>query len=136
MPRRTPVVEDWLNHKFSTGCYPGEDYLKFQKAARRDLRKIAKSVGFKLLKFNPNHYEFSAVLQNESNGSCVYVAISDVRHPWWYDDTLPWWYKNVLYRTMKNESDWRGGPNHWCSWNELSNTLTHLSMDETQAAAV
>ena len=51
MPKKTPVVEDWLNHEFSTGGYAGKDYLDFQRAAKRDLKKIAQSAGYKKIFF-------------------------------------------------------------------------------------
>lgn len=71
MPRKASAVKDWVNHEFSTGWDTGEDYLKFQRVAQSELRKIARSAGYTLHKFNPNHYEFSAVLRNEADGRYI-----------------------------------------------------------------
>lgn len=120
MPKKTPVVEDWLNHEFSTGGYAGKDYLDFQRAAKRDLKKIAQSAGFQMHSFSPNHYCFSAVLRQESSGAFAYVSVSDVRSGGRV------WYNRVLYRTMRHEKDWTGGFNNFCAWNELAEALTRL----------
>ena len=120
MAKKTITVENWLGHTFSTGGYAGKDYLDFQRVAKKDLKKIAQSVGFKLHSFDPNHYCFTAVLQHESTGGFVYVSVSDVRLG------RDYWYNRVLYRTMKHEKDWIGGSNQWCAWNELAAALTRV----------
>lgn len=109
-----------MGHEFSTGGYAGKDYLDFQRAAKRDLKKIAQSAGFQMHSFNPNHYCFSAVLRQESSGAFVYVSVSDVRSGGRV------WYNRVLYRTMRHEKDWTGGFNNFCAWNELAEGLTRL----------
>ena len=118
MPKKTPVVEDWLNHEFSTGGYAGKDYLDFQRAAKRDLKKIAQSAGFQMHSFSPNHYCFSAVLRQESSGAFAYVSVSDVRSGGRV------WYNRVLYRTMRHEKDWTGGFKKLWAWNEVAEALT------------
>ena len=87
-------MDKWLHHTFSSGCETGSDYDAFQREARADLRKQAKAAGFALHRFLPGHYEFSAVLRDETTGEFVYVAISDVRF------CSSEWYHHVLYRTM------------------------------------
>lgn len=112
-------LERWTRHEFSSGSYAGEDYLKFQREARTDLRKQAAVAGYKLFKFNKNHYCFSAVLQDEETGSFVYVSVGDVRGS-------SRWYGEVLYRTMKHEKDWTGGPNRFCRWDEITEALSSM----------
>ncbi len=112
-------LKKWTTHEFSSGGYAGEDYLKFQREARTDLRKQAAAAGYRLFKFNKNHYCFSAVLQDEGTGAFVYVSVSDVRYS---SD----WYSRVLYRTMEHEKDWTGGPNHFCPWDELTAALSDM----------
>lgn len=109
----------WLTHEFSSGSYPGEDYLDFQREAQRELRKQVAAAGFSIRKFNPNHYEFSAVLQQKNAGKLIYVSISDVR------GNTQWW-SSVLIRTMKHEKDWTGGSNHHCMWEDIAATATRL----------
>lgn len=124
MPRKTSAVKDWANYEFSTGCYPGDDYLKFQRVARSELRKIVQLAGYKLHKFYPEHYEFSAVLKNEADGRFVYVSILDVR------SFAGRWYNEVLYHSMEHDKDWRGGPNRWCRWDELSDALVRFAAEQ------
>lgn len=120
MPSKAFAVERWRNHEFSSGSYAGEDYLAFQRAAKKDLKNIAQSAGFQLHGFNPNHYCFSAVLQHEGTGAFVYVSVGDVRGP------AGRWYDRVLYRTMRHEKDWTGGINQWCRWDELAAALSQM----------
>lgn len=115
-------MDKWLHHTFSSGCETGSDYDAFQREARADLRKQAKAAGFALHRFLPGHYEFSAVLRDETTGEFVYVAISDVRF------CSSEWYHHVLYRTMAHDKDWTGGYNCWCSWPELGETLSKMRM--------
>ena len=112
----------WLHHTFSFGCETGSDYDAFQREARAVLRKQAKAAGFALHRFIPGHYEFSAVLRDETTGEFVYVAISDVRF------CSSEWYHHVLYRTMAHDKDWTGGYNCWCSWPELGEALSKMRM--------
>lgn len=62
-------MDKWLHHTFSSGCETGSDYDAFQREARADLRKQAKAAGFALHRFLPGHYEFSAVLRDETTAS-------------------------------------------------------------------
>lgn len=114
------TMESWLNHTFSSGCETGQDYDAFQRTARADLRKQAKAAGYALYKFCPNHYEFAAVLRNETTGEFVYISISDVRY------SRNGWYTHVLYRTMAHDKDWTGGINQYCCWSEISSALTRM----------
>lgn len=112
-------IAKWTKHEFSTGIFAGEDYLQFQEEAKADLKRQAEAAGFQLFQFNKNHYHFSAVLQDKDAGDFLYIYINDVR----YDKN---WYNKVLYRTMKHEKDWTGGPNHFCPWNELTDALSGM----------
>lgn len=115
----TNKLEKWVNHKFSTGDTAGNDYLAFQREARADLRKQAAAAGYRLFKFNKNHYCFSAVLQGEKTGDFVYVSVNDVRF-----NTN--WYNKVLYRTMKHEKDWAGCTNQYCAWDSITIALSGM----------
>lgn len=113
-------VEDYLNHQFSTGTVPGEDYMAFQRTAKADLKKKAEAAGYILYVFIKNHYCFSAVLRDEQTGKFAYVSIRDVRNG------PHEWYQEVLYRTMSHDRDYRGGNNHYCPWSELADRLVLL----------
>lgn len=113
-------IEKWLHHTFSSGGETGNDYKAFQREAKNNLKKQAKTAGFVLHRFLPGHYEFSAVLRDEATGEFVYIAVSDVRF-------FPAeWYHRVLYRTMAHDEDWRGGTNLQCSWPEIGKALINM----------
>lgn len=109
---------EWLNHEFSSGCYIGDDYRKFQKQMKADLKRNVSRYGMSLHSFLGNHYEFSAVV--EKNGKFAYVRISDVRF------FKNHWFNQVLFRTMQHDKDWTGGRNQYCTWTELPECLNSL----------
>ena len=113
-------MEKWLGYQFSTGISPGEDYKKFQAAAKRALKQLANNNGFDIHSFNGNHYCFSAVLKHQENGRHIYVSISDVRY---FPDQ---WYTHVLIRTMSHEKDWTGGHNNYCEWPDIGSMAQRL----------
>lgn len=114
-------LEKWLGTEFSTGPTTGEDYEKFQREARADLKAKAAAAGFVVDKFNPNHYCWSARLKHEATGYLVYVSMRDVRfYPW---------YERILYRRMDDPEDWgsRNWTNSYCTWAELTESLEKLA---------
>lgn len=117
----TNKLKKWTEHEFSSGVTAGNDYLAFQREAKADLRKQAAAAGYRLHKFNKNHYCFSAVLQDEETNSFVYVSVSDVRFS-------SRWYSEVLYRTMAHEKDWTGEPNQFCMWDGLTEALSEMKI--------
>lgn len=80
---------------------------------------MAESAGYELHEFLGNHYCFSAVLRSAKTGNFAYVSVGDVRGN-------ARWSQNVLYRTMEHERDFRGGPNHFCDWDDLPVALSQL----------
>lgn len=113
-------IQQWMGTQFSSGGETGPDYLKFQAGFRRILTNIAKSSGYHIHKFLKNHYCCSAVLQQDGTGAFAYISISDVR--FWPDE----WFNRVLYRQMKTSEDWTGGHNHYCTLDELGESLESL----------
>lgn len=128
--KKKSFIEQWLCYQFSTGSETGQDYKNFEKQARKDLSVRAKAAGYTLVKFNNNHYCFSAVLRRVESGAYVYISISDVR--FWPDE----WYSHVLYRTMRHATDWTGGMNHYCMWDELEEVLTAPRFINEQASCL
>lgn len=108
-------IEKWKTHEFSTGSFAGKDYLTFQQQMKTDLKKRAADMGFELTRFDPNHYEFSAVLSKQvhEEKKYIYVSISDVR---FFKNA---WADHVLVRTMAHDKDWTGGRNTYCRWDQV-----------------
>ena len=103
-------LRKWWGHAFSSGCYPGDDYLEFQEAYGRWLKKALRRYSVKM---NKNHYCFSAVVTRKgADGNPdrhVYLSVSDVRY-------FPLsWCSSVLARTMEHAEDWIGGTNTYCA---------------------
>ena len=73
-------MEKWLGFQFSSGSYVGDDYKRFQRDAKTCLKKMCTENGLLLHSFSGNHYEFSAVLQNELTHKYVYLSISAVSY--------------------------------------------------------
>ena len=95
-------VKSYKDQSFESSCYRTPQYIEFEKACRRELKKQCAAFGINIHSFHPNHFEWSAVL--ERDGKFVYVSLSDVRYWNWYD--------SVLVRTMKHDKDWTGGSNN------------------------
>ena len=113
-------IQQWMGFQFSSGGETGADYLKFQTGFRRILTDIAKESGYHIHRFLKNHYCCSAVLQQDETGAFAYVSISDVR--FWPEQ----WFTHVLYRQMRTAEDWVGRSNHYCSLDELGESLKRL----------
>lgn len=103
------TLQPYWYHEFSSGGTTGLDYKQFQAKYRNFLKRELHGYNLTL---NPNHYEFSAVIEKPAQGSepakYVYLSISDVRF-------FPRkWATNILVRTMAHAKDWTGGRNNYC----------------------
>ena len=105
-------LKKYLGYEFSSGSYTGKDYISFQTKYINYLKAICKTNHWQLVKVGKNDYCFSAFIKSAEN-KCVYISISDVRY--FCDD----WYKHILIRTAKDESDYRGGFNHYTTLDDL-----------------
>lgn len=115
-------IKKWYGKEIEN--YFGEtspEYKQFQKEYKSLFKNIASDIEMNLYSFNPNHYEFSAVMQSNTTKSFYYISISDVR--FWDNE----WANNILYRTMEHDKDWHGGSNHYTNLQELANNLEKLN---------
>ena len=115
-------LEKYIDYKFSSGCYTGDDYKSFQTKYINFLRSICKQNHWQLVNVGRNHYCFSAFIKSAEN-KCVYVSISDVR---FFTNE---WYSNILIRKAKNEQDYYGGFNHRTTLKELEMKAMELLED-------
>lgn len=115
-------LEKYIDYEFSSGCYTGDDYKRFQTKYINFLRSICKQNHWQLVNVGRNHYCFSAFIKSAEN-KCVYVSISDVR---FFTNE---WYSNILIRTAKNEQDYYGGFNHRTTLKELEMKAMELLED-------
>ena len=124
-------LRGWFGYKFSSGCYTGDDYIAFENAYAKWLRKALPGYSVDM---HRNHYEFSATIVRKGAGGIpdryVYLSISDVR-------AFPKeWYSRVLVRTMDHAKDWTGGPNTYCAIGDIPKRVDELmaQMDREDAA--
>lgn len=110
-PYLNRTIEDW-------GSVTSKDYESFQRKYRNHLKKVCEANGMELVRFNPNHYEFSAFVKKDDK--YVYISISDVRY---FRNA---WYNNILIRTAKHERDYTGGWNRYTSLPLLENSLVKM----------
>ena len=113
-------LKKWIGYHFSTGSFTGEDFRKFEREMRLDLKRQADKQGMDVVGFTKGHYWFSAVLKDRASGKFAYVSISDVR--FFYDE----WTDHTLYRSMKHERDYSGGSNHFCDWKDVGESVATL----------
>ena len=92
------------------------------QAVNRELRRLCRTCGGKMLKFSPNHYTWTCFIASQS-GQVWYLSCSDVRH-------FP--SQGILFRTAKNNTDYTGGSNQWTPPEELTNTVKKLLKDSEE----
>lgn len=106
---------------FQPAAMPEKIILRSRRMRGRTFRKQASAAGYKLHRFNKNHYCFSAVLLDEETRNYIYISVGDVRYG-------RRWYEEVLYRTMAHEKDWTGSPNQFCAWDGISAALSGMKI--------
>ena len=103
------------------GGHTSHHFRQFQSEYKNLLKSvICKETNTELHSFNPNHYDFSAVLKHSETNTFYYLSISDVRH--WQDQ----WLTNILFRTMAHDKDWSGGRNQYANLTDLVEDLNAL----------
>lgn len=101
------------------GCTTSPDYRTFERKYKNYIKKVASENGGELVKFNPNHYEFSCFVKR--NDKYVYISISDVRY---FRNS---WYNNILIRTATSDKDYKGGTNDYTSLDSLGQKIVLLT---------
>lgn len=101
------------------GGITSPDYKTFERKYKNYLKKVANDIGGELVKFNPNHYEFSCFVKR--NDKLVYISISDTRY---FKNE---WYNNILIRTAKHEKDYTGGSNQHTTLDTIGNKIIALT---------
>ena len=122
------TVKDFRNYDFENcdvpekywGDYTHANFFKgyFIPIVRKEFKALAKKIGAGI-SFSPNYFEWSAFFVKD--GKYIYVHVGDVRY-----NVGGNWYDNVLFRTAKNEKDFSGGSNNYCSYEELAEELSDL----------
>ena len=111
--------ESWDVPEKYQGDFAPANYFRgeFIPVARREMKKVAASIGAEMVEFSPSHFYFSAFFKKD--GKFVYVNVGDVR----YESN---WYDNVLIRSAKSEKDYTGGSNNFCSIDNLGDKMNNI----------
>ena len=96
---------------FESSCYLTDSFKSFVSSFKRALNGDLKESDFELVSFNRGHFYLSGFLKDTSSGKFIYFSVSDVR------PTAD--LKRVLFRTAKDEKDYTGGQNWYCSLDRL-----------------
>lgn len=108
-------IEDW-------GGYMSDDAKKFYRAFKNYLKRAfpdAEVIGFK-----PNHYDASGFVRFDDK--YIYISHSIDRYRCCVDFNDASYLNGVLYRTAKNDKDYHGGHNNFCSINNLQKFVMEL----------
>ena len=121
-------MKQWLGYNFNLQGWSrthenhSDAFDRFVKNLRSKLRKEAKEYNLEVLPFKANWFTTSGFIKNKETGKFAYWCISDVRY--FHDE----WYYNVLFRTAENEKDYTGGANHFCSMNDLVESVAKITL--------
>lgn len=97
--------------------YGGDDAKFFLRRYRDWLKKLWS--GIYEIEVRKGYYELYATVKS-TDGKFVYISISDIRY--WQDE----WATSILIRTMKDENDYHGGPNHFTNISRLKEDVINL----------
>ena len=100
-------MKEWLGTKFKSSCYRTDQFDNFARDFKNYLKKMLAN-DYEII-FKKGHFELFGFLKNKKTGKYAYFSISDVRY--WQDE----WFYNVLIRSAKNEKDFFGGTNQYCT---------------------
>ena len=118
MRRQNAFPDKYLTCFFAGGSETSAGYKAFETAYKQYLSSICRKNRWQLTRFLKSHYEFSCFIR--SGNKCVYLSISDVRY--WKDQ----WYEHILIRPAKDETDFRGGQNHYTDISHIEQDIEHL----------
>lgn len=101
------------------GCVTSPDYKTFERKFKNYIKKVAQENNGELVRFLPNHYEFSCFVKR--NDKYVYISIDDVRY---FPKS---WYNNILIRTAQSDKDYTGGRNDYTSLDYLGVKIVQMT---------
>lgn len=121
---KTKNVESFRNYNFEScdvpqkywGDYPHVNFFngEFIPVLKKEFKNLAKKMGAELVSFKGGHFISSAFFKK--GNKYVFVSLSDVR----YNSN---WFERILYRSARDEKDYTGGGNHYCSYDKLGENL-------------
>lgn len=106
-----------------TGAYMSKEATSFVRAFRNMLKRQLEPEGIEV-ELKPNHYDCSGFLRKDDK--YIYISYSIPRGGYPIDFDACDAMNGVLYRTAKNERDFRGGNNHFSSLNRIARDILKM----------
>ena len=106
------------------GCYMSKEAKSFVTAFKNMLKRELTPHGIEVLSLKPNHYDCSGFVKMGSN--YVYISYSIPRYGEKINFNKSGILTDVLYRTAKNEKDYRGGHNNFSNIESLPSAIISL----------
>lgn len=115
-------LKRYYGHNFNFGTWTSDTGLNeeaklFLRRYRDYLKKLWS--GTYEIDVRKEYYYLYATVKSV-DGKFVYISISDIRY--WQDE----WATSILIRTMKDENDHSGGPNHYTNISRLKEDVINL----------
>lgn len=106
-----------------TGSTMSSEAKSFVRAFKNMLKRELEGEGIEIVRFEPNHYDCSGFLKQ--NDKYIYISYSIPRgYSIDFDSCSS--LDGVLYRTVKNDKDFRGGRNNFSSLRDLPNNIIKM----------
>jgi len=111
------------------GCYVSKEFHSFQVAFMNTMRKVANSLDAELVNHSYGHYDMSGFIKRGDryvyfsydngcgHGGRTHVVLKDQMTTW----TCP-----LLIRTAADSKDFRGGGNHYTSFERCQEMINDL----------
>lgn len=120
----TTFIKKWNNKYLADdGAWVSKEFNAFQNAFKREMDKLAQSIGATLVRFSKGHYDVCGFI--ERNGKYVYFDYSSAlcgsrSTPMLTSSTA------MYCRTAEHDKDYRGGYNNFTSFVECKDLIDRL----------
>lgn len=115
---RLSTLKPYKIYRFESSPYRTEEYAEFERKYRSWMRRVCKNNGWELVKAMPTHFEIGFFIRG-ANGKMVNILGADVRFRYYGKS----WWDVMCYRYCKDENDYHGENNCWCTLDQLEEQL-------------
>ena len=116
------TLRPFVDYVFSSGGITGNDFKSFNTKFKSVIKNLLPD-GFSIHAWVNGHYFCHAVIKTPGD-RYIYMSIPDVRY---FPNE---WFSNILYRTMKHDKDWTGGPNCYTTVFTLAKDIYYMENRE------
>lgn len=115
---KTHYIEKWAKCNFMSSSLRTPEFSRFANDFKKTMTEQLAGTGMEIVSFGIGHFCISGFVRKENK--YIYFSISDVRYA--KND----WLNNVLFRTAKNDHDFKGGRNRFCKLLECGEKFDEL----------